>query len=171
MGLRTLILAWAFLAPGFAQSFEASANGGYGVAERTGFGIPGVPCAGATFAWRDRVQFDYSFGHFTPGVIDYNRHFFTGSYVIQPHGRRIRPFLQFGGGIEYETNNANQVVNRAFASNDFRTAFAGVVGAGVTIEIGRAFFVRPQFRTYLAPGPNRTVDVTAFPTLAFGWRF
>jgi hypothetical protein len=67
-----------------------------------------------------------------------------------------RPFLQFGAGVQYETNNANEVVGRDLPSNDFRTVFTGIVGAAITIDLGHSAFIRPQVRTYVAPGDNRT---------------
>jgi hypothetical protein len=156
------------------QNFEASGNGGFGVAERDGFGIPGVPSGGGTLGWPSasthKVQFDYAFGHMERNLIHYNRHFFTGSYVIQPRPGRTRPFLQFGAGVQYETNNANQVVGRDLF-NDSRTVFTGVLGAGVTIELGHSAFIRPEVRTYLALGENRTINVTALPCLGLGRRF
>jgi hypothetical protein len=49
------------------QSFEASANGGFGIAERDSFGIRSVPLAGVTFGWPfpsvHKLEFDYTFGH------------------------------------------------------------------------------------------------------------
>ena len=129
------------------QNFEASGNGGFGVAERDGRGIPGVPSGGVTFGWpytsTRKFQFDYTFGHIERNLIHYNRHFFTGSYVIQPRQGRNRPFLQFGAGVQYETNNANEVVGRDFPFNVFRTAFAGIIGVGITVELGHSAFIRP----------------------------
>lgn len=153
---------------------EVSGNGGFGVAERSGFGIPGVPTGGATVGWsflpNHKAQFDYAFGSIERNLIHYDRHFFTGSYVVQRSQGHTRPFLQFGAGIQYETNNANQIVNRDLYYNS-RTAFAGVVGGGITIGLGRSAFVRPQFRMYIAPGDNHTINVTALPTVGVGWRF
>lgn len=49
------------------QNLEVSGVGGFGVAERDGYGIPGVASRGVTFAWpytsAHKVQFDYAFGH------------------------------------------------------------------------------------------------------------
>jgi hypothetical protein len=118
-----------------AETFESSTNAGFGIAERGSFGLPGVPSAGASLAWAGRVQFDYTFGRIERNVIDYDRQWFTGSYVIQPHHGRARPFLQFGAGIQYETNNANHIVHRDLG-DDSRTAFAGIIGAGVTVGSG-----------------------------------
>jgi hypothetical protein len=181
MGQKGLVLVcslFAFLAsarlmPG--QNFEASGNGGFGVADGDGYGKSRAPSGGVTLGWpytsAHKLQFDYTFAHLERRFINYNRHFFTGSYVIQPRQGRTRPFLQFGAGIQYETNNATQVVGRDFPSHDFRTVFAGVVGAGVTIELGHSAFIRPQVRTYLAPGDHRTVNVTALPSVGVGVRF
>ena len=163
-----------------AQGLEVSGNGGFGVAERDGYGLPGVPSAGVSIGWPSntsgKIQFDYGFSHIErksvgagPGL--YNRHFFTGSYVRQLRAGRVHPFVQGGAGVQYETNNLNSQVQRDFDSNAFRTVFAGVVGAGVTIPVGRGFFLRPQFRTYIAPGRDRTVNVTALFLLGAGWRF
>ena len=157
------------------QSFEASGVGGLGVADGDGYGKSRVPSGGLTFGLpcgsAHKVQFDYAFGHLERRFIDYNRHFLTGSYVFQPGQGRSRPFLQIGAGVQYETNNANQVVGRYFPSNDFRTVFAAALGAGVTVELGRSAFLRPQVRTYLAPGPTNSVNVTVLPSVGFGWRF
>jgi hypothetical protein len=164
----------------FAQNFEASGNGGFGVAERDGFGIPSVPSGGVTFGWQfslaNKLQVDYAFGHIerqngtgiTPSI--HNRHFSTGSYVLQKPQGRYRPFVQIGAGVQYETNNDNQVINRDLYATS-RTAFAGVVGAGLTVELGRGAFIRPQARTYIALGPTHNINVTALPCLGFGWRF
>ena len=111
------------------------------------------------------------FGRLQPNLIYYHRHFFMGSYVLQMNRGRLHPFLQFAGGVQYETNNGNAVVGKDTGVNDFRTVFAGVLGAGLTIELGPSAFVRPQVRTYLAPGPFRTLNVTALPCLGVGWRF
>lgn len=60
------IVLLANIAPVLGQGFEASGVGGYGMAERTGFGYPGVPSGGAAVAWayssRSKLQFDYVFG-------------------------------------------------------------------------------------------------------------
>jgi hypothetical protein len=133
---------------------------------------------GWPFGLANKLQFDYTFAHieretassggFSPSI--HNRHFFTGSYVLQKRRGRYRPFVQVGAGVQYETNNDNQVINRDLYATS-RTVFAGVVGAGVTVELGRGAFVRPQFHTYLAPGPTHNINVTALPCLGFGWRF
>jgi hypothetical protein len=163
-----------------AQRLELSAAGGFGVAERNGYGLPGVPWWGAAVAWRSgawrKFQFDYAFGHIrresgisTPAL--YNRRFFTGSVVLQVRRGRILPLLQFVAGIQYETNNLNSLINRYFSSNDFRTAFVGVAGTGLAVGLGRTAFIRPQFRVSLAPGRNRTVNTTVLPGVGLGWIF
>lgn len=73
--------------------------------------------------------------------------------------------------LNTETNNGNAVVGKDTGVNDFRTVFTGALGAGLTIDVGRSAFIRPQVRTHLAPGPFRTVNVTALPFLGLGWRF
>jgi hypothetical protein len=118
-GLVVCLLSVGFyigIRPVYCQNVEASGNGGFGLAERSGFGIPGVPSGGGTVGWAfapaHKLQFDYSFGQIDRNLIQYNRHFFTGSYVLQTRQGRTRPFLQLGAGVQYETNDANQVINR-----------------------------------------------------------
>lgn len=166
----------------YGQTFELSGNGGFGVAERDGFGIRSAPSGGVALGWpfglTNKLQFDYTFadierdtatsGGLAPSI--HNRHFFTGSYVLQKPQGRYRPFLQIGAGVQYETNNDNQVINRDLYPTS-RTAFVGVVGGGVTVELGRGAFIRPQFRTYLASGPTHNINVTALPSVGLGWRF
>jgi hypothetical protein len=169
----------AFLTPACAtrgQTFEAFGSGGFGVADGDGYGKSQVPSGGVAFGWpygsAHKVQFDYAFAHLERRFINYNRHFFTGSYVLQTRQGRSRPFLQVGAGVQYETNNADEVVGRYLPFNDFRRAFAGILGAGVTVELGHAVFMRPQLRTYIAPGQTGSgVNVTVLPCLGFGWRF
>jgi len=158
------------------QNLEVSGIGGFGVADGDGYGKSRVPSGGVALAWpctsAHKLQFDYTFGHLERRFIKYNRHFFTGSYVLQARQGRNRPFLQIGAGVQYETNNANEVVGRDFPFNEFRTAFAGVLGAGITVQLGRSAFMRPQLRTYVAPGATRSgVNVTVLPCAGFGWRF
>jgi hypothetical protein len=159
----------------WGQRFEFSGTGGFGVADGDGYGKSRVPSGGVTFGWPDnaahKLQFDYTFAHLDRRFIDYNRHFFTGSYVVQPRRGRTRPFLQFGAGIQYETNNANEVVGRYFPSNDFRTAFAGVLGAGITIDLAGSLFIRPQVRAYIAPGQSDSINGTVIPSVGLGLRF
>src|SRR5512133_2574739 len=84
-----------------AENLDISANGGIGVAERDAFGLRAVPSAGlsigAAITPRHKFQFDYTVGHmeretasaggFAPSI--HNRHFFTGSYVLQSVRGRV----------------------------------------------------------------------------------
>lgn len=183
MGLRGLLVVLFSLvvlistASLNGQSLEASGVGGFGVADGDGYGKSRVPSGGVAFGWpydsAHKVQFDYIFAHLERRFSKYNRHFFTGSYVLQARRGRNRPFLQIGAGVQYETNNAKEVVGRDFRFNDFRTAFAGVLSVGTTVELGRSAFIRPQLRSYAAPGPTRSrpVNVTVLPCVGFGLRF
>ncbi|HEY2012294.1 MAG TPA: hypothetical protein VGH38_02285 [Bryobacteraceae bacterium] len=172
---------------GQAQRIEAAGNAGFGIVDRNGFGRPTAVLGGVTIGWpysaTQRVQFDYALNHFERecggcGSVSYNRHFFTGSYVIEPRAR-VRPFLQIGAGVQYETNNGNQVIRAIWPAGgirdtdayDFRTVFAGVLGAGLTVQLGHSAFIRPQIRAYLAPGPVHSVNLTAMPAIGMGWRF
>jgi hypothetical protein len=82
------------------QSFEISGLGGFGVADGDGYGKSRVTSGGVTFGWPyasgHKLQFDYTFAHLERRFINYNRHFFTGSYVIQPRQGRTRPFFSSG---------------------------------------------------------------------------
>jgi hypothetical protein len=183
--LQTCLLVCAILIPPcslYGQDCEVSGNGGLGLAERNSFGLQRVSSAGAAFGCsflsRHKLQFDYTFGHiereteasggYSPSI--HNRHFFTASYVLQKRQGRYRPFLQIGGGVQYETNNDNQVVNR-YLNSGARTSVAGIVGGGLTIRLSSSVFVRPQIRAYPAAGPGHTVNVTALPSCALGWQF
>lgn len=63
-------------------------------------------------------------------------------------------------------------MGRYFPSHDFRTDPAALLGVGITIDLGRAAFIRPQLRTYIAPGAaGENVNVTLLPSVGLGWRF
>lgn len=103
--------------------------------------------AGAPFLSTHRVQFDYLF----QGPAEH-RHFVTGSYVLQGKSGRSRPYFQVGAGV---------------VSAEQDTSLAVVFGAGVTIDLWKSLFVRPQVRLYGHVGPTLTI----LPGVAFGWRF
>lgn len=167
--------------PAYPESLDVSANAGVGVAERDSFGLRAVPSVGASLraavTAHHRLQFDYAFGHleretpvggFAPSI--HNRHFFTGSYVLQSATGRVRPFLQIGAGVQRETNNDNEVIRRDLYATA-HTSLAGVAGAGLTVRITRGLFIRPQVRVWFANNETHDVKVTAIPSVSVGWQF
>jgi hypothetical protein len=147
-----------------AQNLQVSAIGGLGVAsgsgQRTSFAGGGGASAGWLLSERSGIRFDYFYADVR--AENSTRHFVTGSYVLQQRSGRTRPFLQIGGGL-VRSNRKDNLNSPSGGSNDF----AGLVGAGVTIDIGRTFFVRPEFRTYWYAGPT----VAVLPGVSVGWHF
>jgi hypothetical protein len=170
--VRALVL-FAFTIPALAQRADVAVIGGGGIAggeEQNTHGVSAMGAAiGFPYAGRHRVQFDYLFNHpHTSG--SENRHFITGSYLIQGQTGRARPFFQIGAGAVVQTYDvffvgAPGFSRRIEAAND--TSFAVVIGGGATVEMGRSFFIRPEVRVYGHVGPTLTV----LPSVAFGYRF
>ncbi len=157
-----LALAGATLLP--AQNIELSATGGLGVTagddQARGFTTGG----GASVAWlsegRQGLKLDYFFGNNRKDA--FTQHFVTGSYVIQQRSGTARPFFQVGAGI---LRGDRKEALTAPSGGD--TDFAAIVGCGVTLDFGSAFFIRPELRSYWYAGPT----VAVLPAVSLAWRF
>lgn len=171
--LLQITLLTALTIPALAQRADIAAVGGGGFAAGDDQDTHGVTAVGATigfpYSGRHRVQFDYLFNHpYTSG--SENRHFMTGSYLIQARAGRTRPFFQIGAGVVVRTFQpffvgAPEFARRIELSGD--TSFAVVLGGGATVDIARSLFIRPQLRLYGHVGPTLTV----LPSVALGYRF
>ncbi len=157
-----LITAIVLAVPALAQTADLSVVGGGGFSAGEEQDTHAVSAVGLSFGYpysgRHRIQFDYLFNN-VHGSIE-NRHFATGSYVMQGTRGRTRPFFQIGAGV----------VRRTFSTplgwaND--TSFAAVFGGGATISVWESLFIRPQVRVYGHVGPTLTV----LPSVAVGYRF
>lgn len=157
-----LLASIALALPAVAQTADLSIVGGGGFSAGEEQDTHAVSAVGLSFGYpysgRHRIQFDYLFNN-VHGSIE-NRHFATGSYVMQANRGRTRPFFQIGAGV----------VRRTFSTpfgwaND--TSFAAVFGGGATISMWESLFIRPQVRLYGHVGPTLTV----LPSVAVGYRF
>jgi hypothetical protein len=168
--IKFIFLLFALVVQALAQDISVAGAGGYATGEESrtrAVSAAGVS-AGLPFASRHRIQFDYMFNN-VPGAPE-NRHFVTGSYVVQGKKGRARPFFQVGAGVVqrhvqgYFTDAAS---NSTIWVDDRETSFAVLLGAGVTVEVWRSLFIRPQLRVYGHVGPT----LTLLPGVAVGWHF
>ncbi len=177
MACRWVVFALFMIAcaapPSRAQDLEISGLAGYGVTGGDDQDAAGTAGFGASLLWpatsRHAFQFDYLFGDFKDRI--FNRHFLTGSYVLQGRGR-VSPMLQVGAGAVITSFDARVVrvppgAPRPAGISTTETDFTLLVGAGFTIDASPRLFLRPQVRLYAYAGPT----VTLVPSLAVGWRF
>lgn len=113
--------------------------------------------AGWPVGGRLRLEGDYLFSNISKR--DYNRHFLTGSVVLQGRGR-TRGFFRFGAGLTRKTWPEGL---------GLRNHSAGVVsiGGGLTAQTSGPWFVRLEGRAYLSAGEN----ITLVPLLSIGRTF
>lgn len=168
MGSRTLVAILLLVAAASAQDFEITGLGGYGTsggeAARTG-----VSAFGASFAWspsKHGLQVDYMFTDFKARI--FQRHFLTGSYLLQGKRGRVRPHLHVGAGVMIESLNLRGLMLPPGASpSTTDTSFAATLGFGVTINATERLFIRPLVRGYGYVGPNFAI----IPAVAVGYRW
>lgn len=144
-----------------AQSMEVSAIGGLG--PTVGSQAPRFTTGGgASAAWSSSqgLKLDYFFAN-TRGN-DFKRHFLTVSYVVQRRSGAARPFFQIGAGLLH--GNRKDTLN---APSGGTNSVAAIIGGGLTFDVGHAFFIRPELRSYWYTGPSATV----LPSVSAGWRF
>jgi hypothetical protein len=160
--LVVLLIAIALAFPAVAQQADLSIVGGGGLTAGDDQNTDAAAAVGVSFgfpyAGRHRIQFDYLFTDINDNIE--NRHFVTGSYVMQANRGRTRPFFQIGAGVVRRTYSSPF----GFANE---TNFAGVFGGGATIYLQESLFLRPQVRVYAHVGPTLTV----LPSIGLGYRF
>ena len=113
--------------------------------------------AGWPAGGRLRLEGDYLFSSINN--MEYNRHFLTGSVVLQGRGR-TRGFFRFGAGLTRKTWPS--VLG-------LRNRNSGVVciGGGLTAQTRGPWFVRLEGRAYVSGGEN----ITLVPLLSIGRTF
>ncbi len=169
-----LFLGVAFVCmaiPAFPQRTDVSAVAGGGFSIEEEGGTSGIVAVGASAGFpydgRHRLQFDYMFHEVLARTEQ--RHFLTGSYMIQKKAGRTRPFFQIGCGLAIRKLQvqAQGPGGPIFVRDDWENALGVVLGGGATVDLGRSLFIRPQFRIHGHVGPT----LTLLPSMAVGWRF
>ncbi len=154
----------AALTPIYAQNAEIGATAGFGVTAGEDIGRSFTSGGGASLKWIPGLHglgMDYFYANSRRGGVN-NRHFVTGSYVVQQRAGTTRPFFQVGVGI------LRQTAKNPFdgpASGD--TDFALTLGAGAAIYVRPSIAIRPELRTYWFVGPS----ISLVPTVTVAWRF
>ncbi len=153
--------------PAAAQQADLSivAGGGFSAGEeQQTHGISAVGFSfGFPYSGRYRIQFDYVFNDVHARGAE-NRHFATGSYIMQSVRGRIRPFFQAGAGVVRRTFSRLEIPGARKASD---VGFAAVFGGGATIDLWESVFIRAEARVYGHVGPTLAVA----PCVAVGYRF
>lgn len=146
------------------QNLEISGSGGLGVAGGGGGGISFAGSAGASFGLlltpSHEVRLDYAFVNVRRDSL--GRHFAMGSYVLQSSTGSRRPFVQFGAGL---VRAGRKDVFSGPSGGEH--GLGGLVSVGITVDIGKRLFVRPELRSYWYKGPA----VSVLPGIAVGLRF
>jgi hypothetical protein len=75
-------------------------------------------------------------------------------------------FFQVGAGVAIDKVD-RAVFNIPPGRSSADAQFALVFGAGLSIDVGKNAFVRPELRSYWFVGPT----VVLLPALSMGWRF
>ena len=167
--MKRVILAYGVLllaaVPLCAQNVELAGAGGLGVGTVQERDRSFATGRGASLGWLSEgihgVKFDYLFVNIRRDR--YYRHLLTGSYVVQRRSGQSRPFVEIGAGLMYI--KWKDVLNPAGAGDAHD--FVGSLGGGVTMDLGRSLFLRPQVRTYWYAGPTFVV----LPMISVGLRF
>jgi hypothetical protein len=165
--------------------FSVTAGGGVarGEDQKTAGALGVGVSAGFPYGTRHRFQLDYQFTNIGGELIapeiglnvpdaDTRNHLFTGSYVVQTRSGRTRPFFQAGAGIVHRRFHTAATFLEGAAVRythvvETDTSLSFLVGAGITIDLGQSWFVRPQVRGYMYVGPTWLL----LPSIAFGYRF
>ncbi len=124
-----LLASIALALPAVAQPADLSIVGGGGFSAGEEQDTSGVSAVGLSFgfpyAGRHRIQFDYLFNNIHARGAE-NRHFATGSYVVQGARGRTRPFFQIGAGVVRRTFSTLYMPSAWKASDTrFAVAFGG----------------------------------------------
>lgn len=122
-----------------AQSANISAVAGVGVGfgerqDRGGLAAAGASVAFPISAGRRKVQLDYFLGRFTSR--GENRHFVTGSYVVQFSTGGPQPFFQIGAGIGTRTLRIESQTpsGSVFTRTDVEATPILLAGGGITLK-------------------------------------
>jgi hypothetical protein len=149
---------------GAGENVEVSATGALGVSGGEDQSRKFTAGGGASVKWpatgKHGLQFDYFFASAPSG--EFNRNFFTGSYVMQQRSGRARAFFQVGLGVMRATPRDRLTMPRSVDSD-----FAAILGVGFTIDLRGSLFIRPGLRVYGYAGPS----VAVLPSVSLGWRF
>jgi len=163
-------------APAAERRVELSANAGYGSRTSDEGGKKGVSALGVTLGWRSPGSHDFEFGYLLMDIkvgMSERWHLLSVGYVVQSRSERVRPFFRVGvaGGVERSGPRApSPGVPASVYGRIFTSTRGGLfVGAGATVDVRKAFFIRPQLNCYLLAGGglNRLI----LPSVAVGWRF
>jgi len=158
--------------PVFCQNVDVAVSAAGGVSGGDDQATVGVTGIGASIAFphasKHRFQLDYLFQN-ARHDLKHHRHFLTGSYVVQAKAGAARPFFHIGGGVVHRRFDTRAFFppDVAVSRTETDTSLAVLLGGGATIDVGKAFFIRPEVRLYTHVGPTWTV----LPTLGVGWRF
>ena len=161
--------------PASERRLELSATAGYGRHTGDEGGKRGISGFGATFGWRSPSVHGLEFGYLYMDMKLSSRtwHLLSAGYVVQSRNEGVRPFFQVGVGAGAERSGPHapspgvpaSVYGRTFTSN-----LSGVfVGAGATVDVQGALFIRPKLNYYLVVGGG--ISTLILPSLAVGWRF
>jgi hypothetical protein len=154
---------------GLAAGLELSAMAGYSTTDGDDQARSNNPMFGASFRWpaggRHSLKADYARVAFEGRI--YVRHFVTGSYVLAGRTGRVRPFFQAGAGALFERSDFDRIGIPPPFDKHTGTDLVLILGAGATVALGDALFVRPMLRSYWYVGPT----LTWAPAIGLGYRF
>jgi hypothetical protein len=163
--------------PARSQSYELAAGVGRGVANADDIQTVAASSANVSFKARLgrpelRFGYDVLFGHdsFPNGL-----HIGTVAWFIQTRSGRTRPFFQFGAaaaGIRQRTraeypqpDGTVQVIEH----KETRFVVGPSIGAGLTVDLSKRVFLRPEIRLNFLVGS--TIMTTVVPAISIGYRF
>lgn len=126
-------------------------TGGGGISDGDDQVRTAVLATRVSFDWRF-LQADYMYHTARYRTAAEGRHFATMSWVRRARAGRARPFFQAGAGVVHRS---------------FDTSLAVLFAGGVTVDLGRSLFIRPEVRLYGHASPT----LTLLPGVAVGWRF
>jgi hypothetical protein len=151
-----------------AAGFEAAALAGYGFSDGEEGPRIGSAIVGAQLRWPagagNSLQADYA--RVTYRGTTYTRHFVTGSWVRQWGRARVRPFFQAGAGFYVQRTDFGRLGVPPPFNRHTGIDPAVVLGAGATVDLAPAAFLRPMLRASCF-----VVGCTLTPAVAVGYRF